>query len=375
MWNYPGNPYPSMPNCTNYAYGRYWEVTGQQPVGLGGNQNAGLWYDYTPNTFSKGLTPALGAVAVWYSPSGRWAGHVAVVEQILSNGDIITSNSYYNGTYFATETNYKDAYGANQYLAPWMVTMRDYRLKGFIYPSNIAPPSYSWVYRVSDQASQVLLTQAEQENNATIIYSILTYEGWSLSAICGMLGSATRESTLNPGACELGLGVPVAGSDYYAGGCGLVGLTDYPPYTATYPHPVLWNANRLGEDWYDGNFQVEMLTHATDPLWTQLGTGASRWGWNTAIVMPNVMSWTDYIHNTMTPEESAYNWFFQFEAGVYPDPDGTLPIRQQNARNWYNFLIGIAPYPPINPDEPTGEGVPKMPLWMKLKPHRYRRRF
>lgn len=373
-WSYPGNPYPAMPNCTNYAYGRYWEVTGQNPIGLGAGLDAGLWYDNTPNTFRKGLTPALGAVIVWYSPSGRWAGHVAVVEQILSNGDIITSNSYYLGKYFATETNYKDAYGTNQYLAPWMVTMRDYLLKGFIYPSNIAPSTYNWVYRVSDQASQVELTQPEKENNAIIIFSQLTYAGWSLSAIAGFLGCISLESTFNPGSCELNRGIPVAGSDYYAGGLGLAGWTDLPAYTATYPHPVLWNANRLDVDWWDGDFQIEMLKHSTDPLWIECGTGASRWGWNMGIVIPDQLSWNDYIHNTYTPERSAYNWFYQYQVGTYPDPTGTLPTRQANARYWYDWLSGISPLPPTDPTEPSGKGVHQMPLWMKLKPHRYRRR-
>lgn len=372
---YTPNSYPEMPNCTNYAYGRYWEITGQNPTGLQYLGDGGSWYANVPSTFRKGLTPALGAIVCTGAPG--WAGHVAVVEQILANGDIITSNSGYRRPltsyppsmegYFWTETCYKDAFGANQYLSSWEAS-RGYRLRGFIYADSYAPSPTSWVYRISDVASVLNLNQSERENNATIIYSILTYEGWTLSAIAGMLGSATRESTLNPGACEIGRGIPVTGSDYYGAGCGLVGLTDYPPYTATYPHPILWNANRLGEDWWDGNFQVEMLTHATDPTWTQLGTGASRWGWNMGIQMPDKLSWDEYIHNTLTPERSAYNWFFQFEAGIYPDPDGTLPERQANARYWYDWLQGIAPVPPpYNPDYTR-----KMPTWMKVKPHRRR---
>ena len=373
MWSYPGNPYPPMPNCTEYAYGRYWEVTGQNPIGLGAGQNAGLWDDYSV-AFPRGQVPVLGAVACWYNPEGREPGHVAVVEQILADGNIVTSNSYYNGRYFALETNLKDDIIPGQYLVPWMVNYRHYRLRGFIYPTNIAPSTYNWVYRVSDQASQIKLTQPEMENNAVIIYSQLTYAGWSLSAISGFLGCISLESSFNPGSCEIGLGIPVAGSDYYAGGLGLAGWTDYPPYTATYPHPCLWNANRLDVDWYDGDFQVEMLKHSTDPLWTQLGTGASRWGWNTAIAMPDKLDWDDYINNTFEPERSAYNWFYQYQLGFYPDSTGTLPTRQANARYWYDWLSGVSPLPPTDPTEPTGKGIHKMPLWMKLKPNRYRRR-
>ena len=80
-------------NCTWYAFGRFSEILGKKaslPTG-----NAGTWYrDCT--AYKKGKTPALGAVIVWTYPGGG-AGHVAVVEEIKSNGDIVTSNSAWNG--------------------------------------------------------------------------------------------------------------------------------------------------------------------------------------------------------------------------------------------------------------------------------------
>lgn len=369
-------PASQMPNCTCYTFGRFWEINGRIVDGLG-RGNGEDWWNSTDGSLlvKNSTTPVLGAIACWRHTVGDYYGHVAVVEKIYANGDIETSNSGYQrpltspvynmSKYFWTETCYKDLYGPGRaYLSEWMKT-REYRLQGFIYPADIAPVTYDWVYRVSDQASTAALTQAEMENNAIIFYSILTYAGWSLSAICGALGSAQRESTLNPGACELGYGIPVSGSDYYGAGCGLVGLTDYPPYTATYPHPLLWNANREGKDWYDGTFQTEMLTHSTDPVWTQLGTGAQRWGWNMGLNIPDQLSWNDYIVNDYSPERSAYNWFYQFELGMYPDPTGTLPQRQQNARNWYNFLQGVAPVPPPKPPQDKSRMYP----WMMVKPY------
>lgn len=80
-------------NCTWYAFGRFSEILGKKselPMG-----NAGQWYGKC-NAYKKGKTPKKGAVICFSYPGGG-AGHVAVVEEIKSNGDIITSNSAWNG--------------------------------------------------------------------------------------------------------------------------------------------------------------------------------------------------------------------------------------------------------------------------------------
>ena len=87
-----------MPNCTAYAYGRAYEITGKEPKLC--PYNAELWYGYNQNYgyYNYGQTPAIGAIACWsYSYGG---GHVAVVEQINDDGTIVMSNSAYSGTMF-----------------------------------------------------------------------------------------------------------------------------------------------------------------------------------------------------------------------------------------------------------------------------------
>lgn len=116
-----------LPNCTCYAYGRFAEIAGQFITGLsGGYGDAKTWY---PNTtgLQKGSVPALGAVACWGSRSGNYGGHVAIVEHIYSNGDILTSNSAYNSTYFYTQYLYK----SNGYAVSYHGG--DYYFQGFIY--------------------------------------------------------------------------------------------------------------------------------------------------------------------------------------------------------------------------------------------------
>lgn len=126
-----------LPNCTCYAYGRYAEVRqafADLPTGNGGD-----WYN-AATAFQRGHTPALGAVICYTSPSGKWDGHVAVVEQINSDGSIITSNSAYGGAYFWTATVRPE----DGYLEAWMrPPNRDYIYQGFIY-NDTEPVPDEW---------------------------------------------------------------------------------------------------------------------------------------------------------------------------------------------------------------------------------------
>ena len=90
--------YPTyqMPNCTCYSWGRVMELGNLNNLTItsdGFLGNGGLWGDngYIGQTWKKGTTPKLGAVAVW-TESGQ-AGHCAVVEQINDDGSYVCSNS------------------------------------------------------------------------------------------------------------------------------------------------------------------------------------------------------------------------------------------------------------------------------------------
>ena len=91
-----------LPNCTCYAWGRFWEISDETDEGKNKptlhTGDAGTWYENTTD-YAKGKEPQLGAVVCWYSRTGG-AGHVAIVEEILENGNIITSNSAFSGKFF-----------------------------------------------------------------------------------------------------------------------------------------------------------------------------------------------------------------------------------------------------------------------------------
>lgn len=87
-----------LPNCTGYAYGIFMEC---QPNVHSCNLSRGQaewWYGYRLDGYQRGQTPKLGAVICWHSTKS--GGHVAIVEYIYPNGDIITTNSAYSGRRF-----------------------------------------------------------------------------------------------------------------------------------------------------------------------------------------------------------------------------------------------------------------------------------
>lgn len=92
-------------------------------------RNAEDWYGYTADGYKRGSTPKLGAVICWRKGvagnQADGAGHVAIVEEIKANGDIVTSNSGYKSTRFWKQT-FTKASGYSLGSA--------YTFQGFIYP-------------------------------------------------------------------------------------------------------------------------------------------------------------------------------------------------------------------------------------------------
>lgn len=99
-----------LPNCVGYAQGRLLELRGENKINWKLPAcNAEDWYDKAKaNGLQVGCTPKLGAVVVWRAGnthnSADGAGHVAIVEEIKANGDIVVSQSAYGGQEFYMST-------------------------------------------------------------------------------------------------------------------------------------------------------------------------------------------------------------------------------------------------------------------------------
>ena len=137
-----------LPNCVGYAWGRWRELLTSEPKLS--RRNAEDWYGYTEDGYKRSRTPNLFAVACWKKGKLRnendGAGHVAIVEQVKANGDIVTSESVYGGERFRTRTYTKKS---DYYLA------KDYEFQGFIlFPAEVKPTEKKTYtkgdYRVTD---------------------------------------------------------------------------------------------------------------------------------------------------------------------------------------------------------------------------------
>ncbi|MFI3261136.1 MAG: LysM peptidoglycan-binding domain-containing protein [bacterium] len=93
-----------LPNCVGYAWGRSYELMNSMPSLSRGNAEG--WYNYDDG-YKRGNLPKLGAIACWKSGNissiSDGLGHVAVVEEIYSDGGILVSNSAYGGLRFYTK--------------------------------------------------------------------------------------------------------------------------------------------------------------------------------------------------------------------------------------------------------------------------------
>lgn len=227
-----------------------------------------------------------------------------------------------------------------------------------------------WITRISDVRSVYALTTEEQQNNAENCLAILNGQlGWSLAAVAGVLGNAVGESTINPGACEGGRGVPRAGSLYFGGGLGIVQWTDYRPYIQEAVHPLLWYANQVSGSWWDGTLQCNLMNYADDPSITDCGMGQGpRWGWST-VGSPYQQSFAEYKAYTGTPEDAASMWLYNFER---PASYSSESLRRSQARYWYDYLQGMSPEPPDPPTPTPPTPTPsrqskRMPVWMMCR--------
>lgn len=132
-----------MPNCTCYAWGRFWEIGDPNSIGEHKPNNlptsdGGEWWDdnIASGAYEYGQTPKLGAVACFYDNNGG-AGHVAVVEEIDGSGNLTCSNSAYQSTFFyLTNLSPNDNYSYSHFT-----------FQGFIYNPYAEQPVPPIIYK------------------------------------------------------------------------------------------------------------------------------------------------------------------------------------------------------------------------------------
>lgn len=101
-----------LSNCVGYAIGRFNEIGKYGSCKYLRSVNAENFIQYKDSVLEVGQTPKLGAVIVWKKGAtlngSDGAGHVAIVEKIISDTQIVTSESGYGcSTPFWTQTRHK----------------------------------------------------------------------------------------------------------------------------------------------------------------------------------------------------------------------------------------------------------------------------
>lgn len=355
-WYSTGNPFydtPNhmygLPNCTCYAYGRYAEIRHQlKNLGFANlpTGDAKDWYNdpVTVANFRRGNTPELGAV-VCYAPtdsSSSYAGHVAIVESI-EDDVVITSNSYYGGVTFATET----VYAANNYTPQWAIN-KGYALQGFIYNDAVSG-------------------------------------GYSDYVIAAIAGNWTVESVVNPGAWE---GYVQGAFNQQGIGYGLGQWTN----TNT-NYGRLWNLRWYAEqnnlDVSDGNTQLAFFVSenpvdswdSTDSDYSSLDNFLNSTSTNVNELTKEFMDhWERVVNDTLPLRQQYANTLYSFiQAHKTDDPTSfswiskneplsMTPAQGETISEWENnvlcmyFVLNSATKP-----TPSPEKKKSMPLWMMLK--------
>lgn len=196
--------------------------------------------------------------------------------------------------------------------------------------------------------------------NATNVYNYLSAEGWTLSAIAGILGNMQHESFLSPAYIQATnrWRLPNSASslsdvpnsvmqNFYKEYYGVsnrafgIGLVQWDGKGITRQKLVGFAMNN-GLNWYDGDTQCLRLVDEYNRgiQWQARTLYGIRW------------TWDNYVTNTRSPEDSAHIWRICYEVGG----DESDETRQENARYWYDYFEDVPPGP--GPEPPGPEPIP-----------------
>ena len=332
---YADNPFYQsgygLPNCTCYAWGRFYEISGERPtLSLRDAEN---WYGYTGDGYKRGQEPKLGAVICWkrgaVGDDSDGAGHVAIVEKIYDDGSILTSNSAYASTFFYT----KRLYPENDYSFN-----RAYTLQGFIYNPAVGGGS------------------ADFDGYEEYIWNYFIDRIGNEYAVAGLMGNLYAESALKPNnlqnSYESSLGftddeyTDAVDSGSYSeyefvhdsAGYGLAQWTYWSRKQALYD---LWQAGD-----YDSIGSIEL---ACDYLWTELTSSYSS-VLNGLLSADNVREASDLVlHDFENPadqseaveelrESYSMVYYNAFSGGYEPEPAPEPDIRFKKKKG-FNFVL------------------------------------
>lgn len=157
------------------------------------------------------------------------------------------------------------------------------------------------------------LSQSERENNARIVWDIFGTWGWSLNAVCGMLGNMEVESGISPAVVQ-----NFATNNPPKLGYGLIQWTS----NVNNVHDnTLWAwiyRNYHDYNWQDGDRQCIFINGEDGQYYYPTKNYP--------------LTYAQFKVSTETPEYLAATYHYNRERGTWTN------LRPQYARKWYEFF-------------------------------------
>lgn len=199
-----------LANCVGYAYGRFNEIGGYGYCKYLAPVNAENFMDYK-GSLKTGMTPKAGACMVWEG-AGSHAGHVAIVEKVISDTEVYTSESGYGSSKpFWNQTRKKGTNGR------WGCSSK-YTFKGFIYNPAVKeeePTPVTPTKSVDELAKEVI---AGKWGNGADRKARLAAAGYDYSAVQSRVNELLKGTTTTSSTFAVGDKVRLASNATYYNG-------------------------------------------------------------------------------------------------------------------------------------------------------------
>jgi len=315
-----------------------------------------VWYALKAGGYP--MEQAYSAVVEQYSGNAFVTGNMDAVLTYLgftrynprttpwANGDIMWKSTHTEMVYDATNYICMGAHNSSVPLADQVSidtwNSRDNWTYGYRNPGGIVV-DYPWHAQATGGYTR---NSQEAYENALLTYGCLLDKGWTLNAICGLLGNIEMESGYNPWRWyQDNIGTPTSQRAY-----GLVQFNPASKYIgdvnamqSTYYAPNYINNAGLP---HDGQSQLEFVDAYGDYLPSQ--------------TYP--MTFADYKVSTLSAGDLAVVWLHNYERPVPITPQMEND-RRTCAEYWFSTLGGVTPPTPT----PTPKKS-KMPMWMMISP-------
>lgn len=170
-------------------------------------------------------------------------------------------------------------------------------------------------------------TSSQQQTNARYIYAYLSAKGWTINAVSAILGNMQAESSINPGRWQsnnVGVG-PAYGivqwdpHSKYINWATSNGFSDYSTMDANLAR-IIWEVDNK-QQWY----------------------GRLDWAG---------MSFKEFSQSTASVSYLAKGFLLCYERPA-DQSESVQNYRASLAESWYQFLTGVTPPGPDEPDPPT----------------------